>query len=58
MEYIKIRFGKNLGQMHSRLQKTIDEMFQQVNPRSRLGTPRWMSMKRPKRLLLWEKFLG
>jgi len=32
MEYIKIRFGKNLGDMHSKLQKTIDEMFQQVNP--------------------------
>ena len=32
MEYIKIRFGKNLGHMHSRLQRTIDEMFQQVNP--------------------------
>jgi HSP20 family protein len=32
MEYIKIRFGKNLGEMHSRLQKTIDEMFRRVNP--------------------------
>ncbi|MBW2645937.1 MAG: Hsp20/alpha crystallin family protein [Deltaproteobacteria bacterium] len=32
MEYIKIRFGKNLGQMHSRIQKTIDDMFQRVNP--------------------------
>jgi HSP20 family protein len=32
MEYIKIRFGKNLGHMHSRLQKTIDDMFHQVNP--------------------------
>ena len=32
MEYIKIRFGKNLGDMHSRLQKTIDEMLRQINP--------------------------
>lgn len=32
MEYIKIRFGKNLGQMHSRVQRTIDDMFQRVNP--------------------------
>ncbi len=32
MEYIKIRFGKNLGQMHSRIQRTIDDMFQRVNP--------------------------
>jgi HSP20 family protein len=32
MEYIKIRFGKNLFEMHSRLQKTMDEMFRQVNP--------------------------
>lgn len=32
MEYIKIRFGKNLGEMHSRLSRTIDEMFRRVNP--------------------------
>lgn len=32
MEYIKIRFGKNLGEMHNRLQRTIDDMFRQVNP--------------------------
>ena len=32
MAYIKIRFGKNLGQMHDRLQRTIDEMFRRVNP--------------------------
>ncbi|MFV9689372.1 MAG: Hsp20/alpha crystallin family protein [Desulfobacteria bacterium] len=32
MEYIKIRFGKNLGQMHGRIQQTIDDMFQRVNP--------------------------
>jgi HSP20 family protein len=41
MEYIKIRFGKNLGQMHSRLQKTIDEMFQQVNPMVVLQEQTW-----------------
>ena len=32
MEYIKIRFGKNLGQMHSRIRRSIDDMFQRVNP--------------------------
>jgi HSP20 family protein len=32
MKYIKVRFGKNLGHVHSRLQRTIDEMFQQVKP--------------------------
>ena len=41
MEYIKIRFGKNLGQMHSRLQRTIDEMFQQVNPMVVLQEQTW-----------------
>jgi len=41
MEYIKIRFGKNLGQMHTRLQKTIDEMFQQVNPMLVLQEQTW-----------------
>jgi len=41
MEYIKIRFGKNLGHMHSRLQKTIDEMFQQVNPMLVLQEQTW-----------------
>ena len=32
MQYIKIRFGKNLGEMHDRLQRTMDEMFRRVNP--------------------------
>jgi HSP20 family protein len=32
MEYIKIRFGKDLGEMHDRLQRTMDEMFRRVNP--------------------------
>jgi HSP20 family protein len=41
MEYIKIRFGKNLGHMHTRLQKTIDEMFQQVNPMVVLQEQTW-----------------
>jgi HSP20 family protein len=41
MEYIKIRFGKNLGQMHSRLQKTIDEMFRRVNPMLVLPEQTW-----------------
>ena len=41
MDYIKIRFGKNLVHMHSRLQKTIDEMFQQVNPMLALPEETW-----------------
>jgi HSP20 family protein len=41
MEYIKIRFGKNLGEMHSRLQKTMDEMFRQVNPMLVLPEQTW-----------------
>ncbi len=41
MEYIKIRFGKDLGHMHSRLQRTIDEMFRQVNPMLVLPQQTW-----------------
>jgi HSP20 family protein len=41
MEYIKIRFGKNLGEMHSRLHRTMDEMFRQVNPMLVLPEQTW-----------------
>jgi HSP20 family protein len=41
MEYIKIRFGKNLEEMQSRLQRTIDEMFRRVNPMLVLPEQRW-----------------
>lgn len=41
MEYIKIRFGKDLGHMHSRLQRTMDEMFRQVNPMLVLPQQTW-----------------
>ena len=41
MEYIKIRFGKNLGHMHSRLQRTIDDMLRQVNPILVLAEQTW-----------------
>ncbi len=41
MEYIKIRFGKNLGEMHGRLQRTIDEMFRRVNPMLVLPEQTW-----------------
>lgn len=41
MKYIKVRFGKDLGHMHSRLQRTIDEMFQQVNPMLALPEHTW-----------------
>lgn len=32
MDYIKVRLGRNLEEMHSRLSRTIDEMFRRVNP--------------------------
>jgi HSP20 family protein len=41
MEYIKIRFGKNLGEMHNRLQRTIDDMFRHVNPMLVLPEQAW-----------------
>ena len=41
MEYIKIRFGKNLEEMHCRLQRTIDEMFRRVNPMLALPEQAW-----------------
>jgi hypothetical protein len=41
VEYIKIRFGKNLEEMHSRLQRTVDEMFRQVNPMLALPQQTW-----------------
>lgn len=41
MEYIKIRFGKNLEETHSRLQRTIDEMFRRVNPMLVLPEQTW-----------------
>lgn len=41
MEYIKIRFGKNLEEMHSRLQRSIDEMFRRVNPMLSLPEQTW-----------------
>ncbi len=41
MAYIKIRFGSNLSHMPSRLQRTIDEMFRQVNPMLVLPEQTW-----------------
>lgn len=41
MEYIKIRFGKNLGHVHSRLERTIDEIFRRVNPMMVLAQQTW-----------------
>ena len=41
MEYIKIRFGRNLEEMHSRLNRTIDEMFRRVNPMLVLPEQAW-----------------
>jgi HSP20 family protein len=41
MDYIKIRFGKNLEHMHTRLQSTIDDMFRRVNPILMLQEQTW-----------------
>ena len=41
MEYIKIRFGKDLGHMHTKFQRTIDEMFRQVSPMLVLQEQTW-----------------
>ena len=41
MEYIKIRFGKDLGHTPSRLQRTIDDMLRQVNPMLVLSEQAW-----------------
>lgn len=41
MAYIKIRFAKNLGEMHSRLQRTLDDMFRRVNPMLVLPQQTW-----------------
>ncbi|OEU53279.1 MAG: heat-shock protein Hsp20 [Desulfobacterales bacterium C00003060] len=41
MEYIKIRFGKNLKEMHSSFQRTIDEMFRRANPMLVLPEQTW-----------------
>jgi HSP20 family protein len=41
MKYIKVRFGKNLEHVHSRLQRTIDDMFQQVKPMLVLPEQTW-----------------
>jgi HSP20 family protein len=41
MEYIKIRFGKNLGEMQGRLQRTLDDMFRRVNPMLVLPEQTW-----------------
>ena len=62
MEYIKIRFGKNLGHMHSRLQRTIDEMFRQVNPMLVLPEQAWrpqMDMyETPKEIMIVAEISG
>lgn len=41
MKYIKVRFGKDLQHMHSRLQKAIDDMFQQMPPVFVLSEQSW-----------------
>ncbi|MBW2107079.1 MAG: Hsp20/alpha crystallin family protein [Deltaproteobacteria bacterium] len=41
MKYIKVRFGKDLQHMHTRLQKTIDDMFQQMTPVLVLSEQSW-----------------
>jgi len=62
MEYIKIRFGKNLGEMHSRLHRTIDEMFRRVNPMLVLPEQTWRPQmdiyETPKEIILVGEISG
>jgi HSP20 family protein len=41
MDYIKIRFSKDVDQMGSKLRKTIDDMFQDINPMYSLSERYW-----------------
>ena len=41
MDYIKIRFSKDVDQFGSKLKKTIDDMFQDINPMYSLSERYW-----------------
>ncbi|MFP4476494.1 MAG: Hsp20/alpha crystallin family protein [Desulfatibacillaceae bacterium] len=41
MDYIKIRFGRNLGQIHEQLGRSIEQMFRSMNPVFDMSTANW-----------------
>jgi HSP20 family protein len=41
MDYIKIRFSKDVDQLGSKLKETIDDMFQDINPMFSLCERNW-----------------
>lgn len=41
MDYIKIRFSKDVDQFGNKLKKTIDDMFQDINPMFSLSERYW-----------------
>ena len=41
MDYIKIRFSKDVDQFGDKLKKTIDDMFQDINPMYSLSERYW-----------------
>lgn len=41
MDYIKIRFSKDVDQLGGNLKKTIDDMFQDINPMYSLSERYW-----------------
>jgi len=41
MDYIKIRFGDNFSEFGSEIEKTIEDMFQAINPMFSIAERRW-----------------
>jgi len=41
MDYIKIRFGDNLARFESEIEKTIEDMFQSINPMFTIAERTW-----------------
>jgi HSP20 family protein len=41
MDYIKIRFGDNLTKLGSEIEKTIEDMFQSINPMFTIAERSW-----------------
>ena len=41
MDYIKIRFGDNLTRLGSEIEKTIEDMFQSINPMFTIAERSW-----------------
>lgn len=41
MDYIKIRFGDDLSKLESEIEKTIEDMFQSINPMFTIAERSW-----------------